>query len=284
MDTDTESQFTGSTLSLNSPFSFSIDLITPSPEPISSSQPPLLSTPPRSHKSTLQSLSTSTSTLAFPRDLSPFKGRPLWDPDDDEWAEVDAHQIVPTFKATFRNPAQPIPPNSSTLTQRLSNTIIRFLPASPTKTLPPSSSCAHDAELKAEEHLRDKLNILQNPYYSNPSGDLCDEIMKSMFLHGSRYFTALASQPRQMHVIDLEAYFNTQDPLLQIAHPRLCDAVATVLSHTTTSCVEAFLDPRVREFLLRREIQGRKAGTMVVVRRYENEVFVSLISSLFSFL
>lgn len=77
-----------------------------------------------------------------------------------------------------------------------------------------------------------------------------------------------------MHVINLGAYFGSADALVQAASPRLCDAVATILSHTNVSCVEAFLDPGVKEFVYKREVEGRKGGNVVIVRREGNEVIV----------
>ncbi|KAI4664585.1 uncharacterized protein J4E79_002882 [Alternaria viburni] len=204
-----------------------------------------------------------------PRDLSPFKGKPLWEPDDDEWAELDASHISSTFKATFKDPSQNSPqkPTNTSTLSRFSATLTSFLPSSPTKR-------ASDALLREEEALRDRLEELQNTYYSNPAGDICDKVMTSVFLPGSHYFHYDQSRDsvRAPHVIDLEAYFTTQDPLVGAAYPRLSDAIATILSHTNKECVEAFLDPRVEEFVYRREVERNKAGSIFVIRRKGNAV------------
>ncbi|KAF1841931.1 uncharacterized protein K460DRAFT_293553, partial [Cucurbitaria berberidis CBS 394.84] len=113
-----------------------------------------------------------------------------------------------------------------------------------------------------------------NTYYCDPQGDLVDEVIKQVFLAESRVFPGqMMSSPRHMHVVDLEAYFGTEDVLLQEAKPRLCDAVATILSHTSHQCLEAFLDPTIKEFAYRRELDRNKAGLILIIRRKGNEVF-----------
>ncbi|KAI4927873.1 hypothetical protein J4E85_006386 [Alternaria conjuncta] len=245
---DFDSSPSSSTLSLNSPFS---------------SSPHLPAQPPTHQPNPNNTMPTSL------RDLSPFKGKPLWEPDDDEWPELDATHVSSTFKATFKDPGQcnPQKPTNISTLSRLSATLTSFIPSSPTKR-------ASDALLREEEDLRDKLEELQNTYYSNPAGDICDKVMTSVFLPGSQYFHYDQSRDsvRAPHVIDLEAYFNTQDPLVGAAYPRLSDAIATILSHTNRGCVEAFLDPRVEEFVYRREVERNKAGSIFVIRRNGNAV------------
>jgi hypothetical protein len=203
------------------------------------------------------------------RDISPFKDKPLWEPDDEEWADLNATHISSTFKASFKDPGQYSPrktANGSTLS-RLNNTIASILPSSPAKL-------ASEVRLREEEELRDKLEELGNSYYSDPGGDIHDTVMCSVFLCGSRDFHHSQSI-RRPYVIDLERYFNTQDPLVEAAYPRLGDAIATLLSHTSRACVEDFLDPRVEEFVYRRELDRSTAGSILVVRRKGNAVIVS---------
>jgi hypothetical protein len=249
---DTPSSASGSALSLNSPSASSnnsalsvVDLDTPA----------LASTPP-------------TATLATSRDPTPSKGNNIWDPSDDEWADVDATNVVLTFKASFRDPSTSSPRKSGALS-RFTNTITSYLPS-------PRGSTLAAENLRQEEEYRDKLDVLQNTYFSDPNGDLNDEVMADVFLTGSKYFVASVKAPKSMHVVHLEAYFTTSNALLQCAKPRLCDAVATVLSHTNKECLEAFLDPSVHEFAYRRELDKNKAGTVLIVRREGNKVFVSL--------
>jgi hypothetical protein len=252
---DTPSSAIGSTLSLNSPCPSSnnsalsvVELDTPPAE---------ISTP-------------SAATLATSRALAPSKGNNLWDPSDDEWADADATTVVSTFKASFRDPSTSSPRKSGGALSRFTNTITSYLPSS---TLRSTTLAAK--RLRQEEEYRDKLDVLQNTYFSDPDGDLHDEVMADVFLAGSKYFVASAKSPRSMHVVHLEAYFTTTNALLQLAKPRLCDAVATVLSHTSKECLEAFLDPNVKEFAYRRELDRNKAGTVLIVRREGNTVFVS---------
>ncbi|KAI4945528.1 hypothetical protein J4E91_007870 [Alternaria rosae] len=246
---DLDSSPSSSTLSLNSPFSSS----------------PHLPTQPRTQQTDIAN--TMPTSL---HDLSPFKGKSLWEPDDDEWAELDATRISSTFKATFKDSSQTSPQNptkTSTLFP-FSATLASFFPS--------STKRASDAVLREEEALRNKLDELQNTYYFNPAGDLCDKVMTSVFLPGSQYFHYDKTRDfvRAPHVIDLEAYFNTQDPLVGAAYPRLSDAIITVLSHTNRECVEAFLNPRVDEFVYRRELDRNKAGSILVVRRKGNAVVI----------
>jgi hypothetical protein len=247
---DTDSESTGSTVSLNSPFASKVSVVLTTPAPQATKVSQLL----------------RDSTLAASRNLSTFKGTSMWDPDDDEWADVDASRIVETFKASFKDPGQYSPRKASALSG-WGSTITSFLPSSPTKR-------AESQKLREEENLRDKLDMLQNTYYSDPDGDLCDTVMKGVHLTGGAYFEATTSA-RKAHVVDLEAYFKAEDPLLQVAAPRLCDAVATLLSHTSKACLEAFLDPGVEEFVYRREVERSKAGSILVVRRKGNSVVVS---------
>jgi hypothetical protein len=209
-----------------------------------------------------------------PRDLSPFKGKPLWEPDDEEWEDIHAIHISSTYKASFRDPRRCSPQkttNASTLS-RFGSTITSFLPLSPAKL-------AAEARLRDEEELRDKLEELDNTYYSDPAGDLHDTVAASTFLSGSRYFchdqTGISA--RTPHVIDLERYFNTRDPLVGATYPRLCSAVATILSHTNRECLEAFLDPRVDEFVYRREVDRSTAGNILAIMRKGNSIVVSFL-------
>ncbi|RAR07945.1 hypothetical protein DDE82_002607 [Stemphylium lycopersici] len=203
--------------------------------------------------------------MADPNNPSPFAGAPLWDPSDEEWADMDASRIASTFTCSFKEPTQyrcnnSSPPGNRSTLSRFTNTITSFLQ---------SSTLAASSSLRQEEEERDKLAMLQNTYYTTPSGDLCDDVMRTVFLTGSRFFDrdGDAASPRSMHVLDLSAYFTTPSPVLRAANPRLSDAIATLLSHTSAACVTAFLDPRVREFVFTREVERRKGGNVFVVRR-----------------
>ncbi|KAL6706541.1 hypothetical protein ACN47E_005297 [Coniothyrium glycines] len=196
-------------------------------------------------------------------------GRSIWDPGDDEWAEVDATKVTETFRASYKEPRQYTPQKLDSLS-RFCNSVHNTFKS--IRTLPTSKSY-EDQQLGEEEQLRDKLEMLKNTYYCNPDGDLCDQVMQQVYLGGSRYFEMSVSA-RSMHVINLEAYFNHDDPLLQESKPRLCDAVATVLSHTSKECLEAYLNPAVEEFTYRRELDRNKAGLILVIRRAGNQVIV----------
>jgi hypothetical protein len=211
---------------------------------------------------------------------SPFKGKPLWEPDEEEWPDLNATQVSSTYKATFKDPKDPTPlqpPNLGPLS-RFTTTLTSFLPTSPSKL-------ASEARLREEEQQRDNLEELTNTYYSSPTGDLHDTIISSVHLPGSRYFPTHSCNEynrdgvRVPHVIDLEQYFTAQDPLLEAAYPRLGDAIATILSHTNRECIEAFLDPRVDEFVYRRQVDRSAAGNILVVRRKGCQVIVSSLST-----
>ncbi|CAN9144907.1 unnamed protein product [Alternaria alternata] len=150
---DSDSDPSSSTLSLNSPFSSDLHLAIQSLTP----------------QTTITDQQSEITMLTSPRDLSPFKGKPLWEPDDEEWEGIDAIHISSTYKASFRDPRRCSPQkttNASTLS-RFSSTITSFLPFSPAKL-------AAEARLRDEEELRDKLEELGNTYYSDPAGDVHD--------------------------------------------------------------------------------------------------------------
>ncbi|KAF1836937.1 hypothetical protein BDW02DRAFT_645742 [Decorospora gaudefroyi] len=255
-EADTNSKCTSSTLSLDSLISSSNSVLAPTSAP---------RLPPATAKE---------STLATARALSPFKGRPLWEPDDEEWAQVDATALVSTFKASFKDPAHYPPQQEASTLSKFESTITSFLSSHRT---PNTTQLQAEAE---EEEIRDKIEMLQNTYFCNPAGDISDEVMAQVFLPGSRFFPcAPTPSPRSMHIVDLDAYFSTSDPLLRLARPRLCDAVATLLSHTNAECVASFLCPSVGEFVYRRELDRNKAGTVVVVRRQGNTVFAGIYRS-----
>ncbi|KAF2033708.1 hypothetical protein EK21DRAFT_58193 [Setomelanomma holmii] len=131
---------------------------------------------------------------------------------------------------------------------------------------------AAEEKMWEEEQVRDKIEELANTWCSDADGDVNDEIMKGVFLQDRMGNFLPSPSPRNMHIIDLDAYFNSDDQLVQHASPRLCDAVATVLSHTSKDCLEAFLDPSVKEFVYRRELDQNKGGLILIVRRTGNEV------------
>ncbi|CAN9145952.1 unnamed protein product [Alternaria alternata] len=155
---NSDSDPSSSTLSLNSPFSSDLHLAIQSLTP----------------QTTIADQQSEITMPTSPRDLSPFKGKPLWEPDDKEWEDIDAIQISSTYKASFRDPRRCSPQkttNASTLS-RFSSTITSFLPFSPAKL-------AAEARLRDEEELRDKLEELGNTYYSDPAGDLHDTVAGS---------------------------------------------------------------------------------------------------------
>lgn len=262
---------------------------------------------------------TPTLKLASPTNPSPFASAPLWDPPDEEWAEIDGSRLARTFVASFRDPAQytgkVVSQQEPSALSRLASTLTSFLPFQRGISDAEEEAAAAAATARDEQQAHDEvLAMLQNPYYTCPSGDVCDQVMRRYFLSGSRVFrspsprtanhlssssrsssspsslSSSSSSPRHMHVIDLALYFCAPDGTVgRAAHPRLCDAVATLLSHTSAECMRAFLDPGVREFVYRREVQGRKGGNVLMVRREGNEIIVSFLDiilffSLFLFL
>lgn len=198
-----------------------------------------------------------------------FTTHNIWDPSDDEWPDVDASSVVDTFRASFKDPARYSPRKASALTRfgsSISSTLTSLV------TLRSRTGKAAQ-EMRDEEARRDKLEMLGNTYYCNPEGDVNDEVMETTFVAGSKYFlTLLARSPRHMHIIDMFEYFESHDAVLHRATPRLCDAVATILSHASRECLEAFLDPSIEEFAYHRELDRNKAGLILVIRRNGNKV------------
>lgn len=228
----------------------------------------------------------------------------IWDPLDTEWGEdgsvtappttkttISATSLASTFTSSFHKPThdqQQHPgrtPRSSSALSRIGTSIQdtwRSFTARGTgqsgSAVTTGSAVHRDEENgdeeEEEEYQRNTLDILNNTYLYDPAGDTHDTIMQAYFRPGSRYFPASSSSssPQQMHVIHLAAYFSPDDALAEAARPRLGDAVATILSHASKDCVQAFLDPRVGEFAYRRELDRSKAGLILVVRRQGNKV------------
>lgn len=172
-----------------------------------------------------------------------------WDPNDDEWGS-----LVDMYHASYRAPI----PRSPTKTKGFLATIKATF----------SGKEEGDDE---EEEVQRKVEQLGNTYYFDANGDANDDIMQQAFGRPTKYVPGGVS-PRQMHLIDLDAYFLAEDELLQHARPRLCDAVTTILSHTNAACLSAFLDPRVEEFVLKRKVDNNEGGLILVIRREGNEV------------
>ncbi|KAH8732610.1 hypothetical protein GQ44DRAFT_583240, partial [Phaeosphaeriaceae sp. PMI808] len=187
----------------------------------------------------------------------------LWDPEDEEW--LDVNMVVATFKAGYKSPLQP-----STGTPSYTETTFGDKVRS---ALLPSKQKAEQQQSLEEKRLQEDLDGLSNTYHYDPNGDLNDEVMTQVRAHHNCFFPVKTPDSwRSMHVIDLAAYFTASDPLVQQARPRLCDAIATALCHTDKNCLRAFLDPAVKEFAYRRELDNSKAGLILVIRRQGNEI------------
>jgi hypothetical protein len=206
-----------------------------------------------------------SATLASARSISPYKGN-MWDPEEEEWG--DASKVVETFKASYKTPAPRSPTKAGALSYfgtAIQSTVKSAL-SSPTKK-------AKDEEMRLEEEVWEKVEELVNPYYWNPEGDTVDDVMRGVFLSSTRFFPSQQpDSPRNTHLIDLGAYFESTDPLVSSARPRLCDAIGTVLSHTSKECLEAFLDPSTKEFIYRRKVDSNEGGLILIIRREGNEV------------
>lgn len=164
----------------------------------------------------------------------------IWDPEDDEW--MDAGCVAATFTATYKIPAP----------RGWGDTIKSVL------------------VVKKDTEEDERVKELENTWAYDADGDANDEVIKTVYLPSTRYFAG--ESPRAMRVVDLEAYFTATDLLVRHARPRLCDAVATVLSHTSKECLEAFLNPGVKGFVYRRKVDNNEGGLILIIRREGNEV------------
>jgi len=180
------------------------------------------------------SLASTTDTNNHRRDMGS-----IWDPEDDEW--MDAGCVAATFRATYKMPAP----------RGWGDTI---------------KSVVAKKDTEEDERVKE----LENTWAYDADGDANDAVIKTVYLPPTRDFAG--DLPRAMRVVDLEAYFTATDALVRHARPRLCDAVATVLSHTSNECLGAFLNPRVREFVYRRKVDNNDGGLILVIRREGNEV------------
>jgi hypothetical protein len=204
--------------------------------------------------------------LKAARGISPYQGN-MWDPEEDEW--MDASKVVETFKASYKTPVSALPsPTKGALSYfgtAIQSTVKSVLGSAATRK--------KEEERGIEEEVREKVEDLGNTCLYDPKGDANDEVMKSVFLGPTRFFPAQQPySPRHAHIVDLNTYFQSFDPLISHARPRLCDAIATVLSHTSRECLEAFLDPSIKEFIYRRKVDNNEGGLILIIRREGNEV------------
>jgi hypothetical protein len=246
---DEEMEKSGSTVSLTEPsLPFAAQLSTKTPRSIGTSQGKRMS-----------------ATLAAARGISPYQGN-MWDPEEDEW--MDAAKVVETFKASYKTP----PPVLSTPTKGALSYFGTAIQSTVKSVWASKVEKAQEEEERLDE-LQEKIEELGNGSLCDPKGDANDEVMKSVFLGPTRYFPGqVVHCPRNMHVVDLDKYFQSLDPLISNARPRLCDTIATVLSHTSKECLEAFLDPSIKEFIYRRKVDNNEGGLILIIRREGNEV------------
>jgi hypothetical protein len=206
-----------------------------------------------------------SATLKAARGISPYQGN-MWDPEEDEW--MDASKVVETFKASYKTPVPALPSATQGALSYFGTAI-----QSTVKSVLGSAALKKREEERIEEEVREKVEDLGNTCLYDPKGDANDEVMKSVFLSPTRFFPGHAVEsPRSMHIVDLNAYFQSFDPLIANARPRLCDAIATVLSHTSKGCLEAFLNPSIKEFIYRRKVDNNEGGMILIIRREGNEV------------
>lgn len=97
--------------------------------------------------------------------------------------------------------------------------------------------------------------------------DAHDEVMQQFFQRACDTLP-ISSPAGHMHLLAQKAYLNGGDRLVQTALLRLCDAITTVLYHTSLKCLAYFLDPNVEVF------EWRCDGNCLVIRREGKEVIV----------
>ncbi|KAF1920890.1 hypothetical protein BDU57DRAFT_436149 [Ampelomyces quisqualis] len=227
----------------------------------------------------LKSLRNSTSSL---KDTSPLrhtaedkeKITAIWDAEDDEfdrWPDkqdlTNAIKSFTTQRGTFNgalrsnrdiisSKPQPHLHTPSTDDEEPLDTVPRI----------------RGSSLTEQEH-SDLMHELLDKNCGNPHGpDAHDEILKQFYQRGHN--TLPHSYPAgYMHLLDQKAYLADQDTIVQMALPRLADAVATVLHLTSPACLASFLNPQVHVFEWRRDgncLMIRREGTHVVVGTYHN--------------
>jgi hypothetical protein len=112
-----------------------------------------------------------------------------------------------------------------------------------------------DAESELSDGTRDVILELQDTERGNPFKDKHDEIMQHFYSDICKVLPP-SLPPRFMHLIDVDAYMNSRDPIVRYAKLRLCDAVATVLIKTNPRCLEDFLNTDIQVFEWRRSPRG----------------------------
>ncbi|KAF2799573.1 hypothetical protein K505DRAFT_388109 [Melanomma pulvis-pyrius CBS 109.77] len=237
-----------------------------------------------SSSSILRSPGKTPASLSKTLRESPLKGsgivNNLWDPDEDEFpnwpGNEELDQVLDTYRSRYgtakhtrpRGILETAPPTDGATTAR----------GTESTSLEP---CHYTKEV-TEEELLDMASELKDKSCGNPLGtDLHDEVMEQFF---SKRCPALpASFPaRHMHLLEWQALLSSSDQTTQLASPRLCDAVATILHETHPRCLSDFLDPNVKVFEWRRNVHRiviRRVGNAVLVGTYRDLGFVYLWSS-----
>jgi len=123
------------------------------------------------------------------------------------------------------------------------------------------------ADLTQQEH-EDFMLELADMNYGNPNGlDAHDEVMQQFYQPDCNALP-VSNPAGYPHLIAHTAYLKDEDRLVQLALPRLCDAVATVLYLTSPKCLTDFLDPNTKVF------EWRRDGNCLLIRREGNQIIV----------
>ena len=203
-------------------------------------------------------------------DITPVKS--IWDADEDEfphWPErKDLDVAVKNFtiqRGTFKGMGRTA---SGTHTSVARYVIEPDDNDNDNEPLPP----IRGADLTQQEH-EDFMLELADMNYGNPNGlDAHDEVMQQFYQRECD--TLPISNPAGYpHLLAHTAYLKYEDRLVQIALPRLCDAVATVLYLTSPKCLTDFLNPATEVFEWRRDgncLLIRRSGNQIIVGTYHN--------------
>ena len=132
-----------------------------------------------------------------------------------------------------------------------------------------------EASLRTEEHTRDMIAELLDPAWGNPEAKDTHDMLMQRFYRWD-YEELPGDYPaRHMHVLNWQAFMHTTDRVIDLARPRLCDAVATILFETSPDCLTQFIDGGVKVFEWRNSSVEKNGGLSLVLRREGCTVWVS---------
>ncbi|CAO2647937.1 Nn.00g088590.m01.CDS01 [Neocucurbitaria sp. VM-36] len=213
-----------------------------------------------------QSVLNMTAKLP-PRKEDDGQVKSMWDADDDEFDRWPGRKTLERITKNFASQRGIVKSTKSRSTKSPTASIIRKVSENADEM---PRICG--TNLTLQEH-DDMMHELADMNCGNPHGsDIHDEVMRQ-FWSRSHLSLPAWSPARWPHILNVKAYKDRSDTITQSAHPRLCDAVVTILYLTSPKCLVDFLNPTVKVFEWRRDgncLMIRRQGNHIIVGTYHN--------------